>query len=217
VIPKIIWQTHEWEYQDLPYDYAMASLTWQNLNPDWEYRYVSAKDRVSHILEYDKDLLNFYEKCDGVTQADVWRYVVLYLYGGVYSDMDSMCKMSLTSMTDSLKIGKDLICVPMYDDGILTTGSYASVKELDIFKNLISTLFVEDQYYHLYGEKFFVGWEKISKFILEYKDRISFDFFGVIHGSHLAGQFNYSPDFNVRVNNKDIPYLDLAKKNNWSA
>jgi hypothetical protein len=217
VIPRIIWQTHEWEYQDLPYDYAMSSLTWQNINPDWEYRYVSAKDRISHIIEYDKNLLNFYQKCNKVTQSDIWRYVVLYLYGGVYSDMDSLCKMSLTNMIESLKIKKELICVPIFKDSSLVTGSYASVKKINIFKNLISTLFVEDKDYYRYGKEMHIGWEKISNFILQHKDQISFEFIGVIHGGHLENQYKYSRDFNVLVNNKHISYLDLAKTNNWNA
>ena len=37
---KIIWQTHKWEYEDLPDLYKKTSKTWQIMNPDWEYRYI---------------------------------------------------------------------------------------------------------------------------------------------------------------------------------
>lgn len=101
-IPKIIWQTHNYEYPDLPLYLKQISQTWKNLNPDWEYRYVSHTEREEIIKKYPI-LWKYYPTQDPVCQADMWRYVVTYEHGGVYADMDSICTKPLTYMLSSLE------------------------------------------------------------------------------------------------------------------
>lgn len=100
-IPKIIWQTHNYEYSDLPLHFKQIAQTWKNLNPDWEYRYVSHTEREEIIQKYPT-LWKYYPSQDGVCQADMWRYVVTYEHGGVYADMDSVCTQSITYMLNNL-------------------------------------------------------------------------------------------------------------------
>ena len=92
MIPKIIWQTHEWELEDLPDTFKKSVDSWKNMNPTWDYRYTSARKRLEHIRDYGgEEFLKFYKDCNRLTQADLWRYVVLYKFGGVYSDLDWEC------------------------------------------------------------------------------------------------------------------------------
>lgn len=213
-IPKIIWQTHEWEEAEIPYDYKMASLTWKNLNPEWEYRYVSAEKRREQVKDYDQNILNFYDKCSGISQSDIWRYIVLYQYGGVYSDMDSMCSMSLNNMLTHFPISKDVVCVPM-SENFLITGTYAAKAKSNIFKYVIEEISYGDKILFDYGKDFHIGWENIAPAILKNKEYIDFLFLGVFHGGHLGGEFKYSSDFDVRINNNFYKYSDLAITNNW--
>ena len=118
-IPKIIWQTHEWDYASLPEMYLKTSNTWRLFNQDWEYKYVSGKERKEQVAEEFPefiDLYNQYHKLNdlieknlamgikqnsllpGMAQADLWRFLVLHKYGGVYADMDSICIGSLDEM-----------------------------------------------------------------------------------------------------------------------
>lgn len=104
-IPKIIWQTHEYEYEDLPYPYNLNSLTWQEMNPDFEYRYASADQRHEDIKKYGADVLDFYLSIhsdlgldQNVLKADIWRYVVLRQFGGIYADLDSVCLNNLNKI-----------------------------------------------------------------------------------------------------------------------
>lgn len=101
-IPKVIWQTHNYEYDDLPLHFKKVSYTWQNLNPDWEYRFVSHIEREDIIKKYPT-LWKYYPTQDAVCQADMWRYVVTYEHGGVYADMDSICTKPITYLLDSLE------------------------------------------------------------------------------------------------------------------
>lgn len=99
MIPKILWQTHEWEYEDLPYPYNLNSLTWQQTNPDWDYRYVSSRERRQQVAELNPELLEFYDlEIRGMFQSDIWRYVVLNRYGGIFADLDAVCFNNLSKL-----------------------------------------------------------------------------------------------------------------------
>jgi hypothetical protein len=89
MIPKIIWQTHESTYDELPDLYKANSQTYKDLD-GWEYRYHSNADREIFIAEHFPQYLYLYSHIGpGMYRADFWRYLVLYKYGGFYADMDS--------------------------------------------------------------------------------------------------------------------------------
>jgi mannosyltransferase OCH1-like enzyme len=94
MIPKIIWQTYESEYKDLPPLALECANSWQEKNPDWEYRYISGKERADFILsnfgEEWFDIYNSYKA--NISKADLWRYMCLYVNGGLYADLDILCK-----------------------------------------------------------------------------------------------------------------------------
>lgn len=91
MIPKIIWQTHESNYKDLPDLYKTNSQTWKDGFPDWEYRYCSAEDRRNFIKEFFPEYLYIYDHIKyGIYKADFWRYLIVYQFGGLYADMDSI-------------------------------------------------------------------------------------------------------------------------------
>lgn len=90
MIPQIIWQTHECDYQDLPDLYKSNSQTWKDGFPDWEYRYSSSVDRDNFVEEFFPEYLQIFRHIrPGIYKADFWRYLVLYQFGGLYADMDS--------------------------------------------------------------------------------------------------------------------------------
>lgn len=227
MIPKIIWQTHEWEYEDLSYDFKMASLTWKNLNPDWDHRYVSKKDRVKHIEEYDKSLLKFYNSCDGITQSDIWRYVVLYLYGGVYVDMDTLACGKLNETVIEFDKSKNFFCMPQfYVDGkkSVVTGAHAAAAKSDICNKLIRDIclakndkaFSEDWIFEEHEERLRLGWNMISECILKYEDSIGFNFTDRVVRHYPSGKaFEYNPDIQVFFENHWFSYKDLSELNNW--
>lgn len=85
-IPKIIHQI--WIGGPLPDKYLSLQKSWQDKNPDWEYR-----------LWTDADLPSFpftnrsrFEKAVNVGEkADILRYEVLNQFGGLYVDTDFEC------------------------------------------------------------------------------------------------------------------------------
>lgn len=93
MIPKIIWQTYEQEFEELA-DYITETVdTWKIKNPDYEYRYASSDTRNKFVLDsFGQEWLDLFVGCPiPVMRADIWRYMVLYKVGGIYADIDTVC------------------------------------------------------------------------------------------------------------------------------
>jgi hypothetical protein len=154
MIPKIIWQTYECDYEDLPKYLKEYSKTFIDLNPNWKYIYHSAKQREEFVLNnFGKEWLNLFNSCPiPVMKADIWRYMVAYINGGVYSDIDSICTKSLDSWTN---IDYDLIVCEDGDGFSYCNGAWASTPKNDIILNVLN--YVKEQLIKKeYNDKFFV-------------------------------------------------------------
>jgi hypothetical protein len=110
---KIIWQHHKWEYEDLPELYKKTSQTWQIMNPDWEYRYVSDKGILNEIQKLNNPelLKHFSKEPYGMGQSDVYREAMVYEYGGLWADLDSVCLFPIDKVIEYNQ-DKDMICIP---------------------------------------------------------------------------------------------------------
>lgn len=120
MIPKHIYQTHEWNYEDLPENFAKTSETWQKINPDFEYTYHNREQRDSFVRDFDNDMWNLYENVDPCAQADIWRYVILYKNGGHYADMDSVCTTSLGEWHENVLRSYNDFAIPFGTGGDLS-------------------------------------------------------------------------------------------------
>lgn len=66
--------------------------TWKDLNPGYEHRLYDAEDRQQFIRQNYPELLAVYISLStNVERADLWRYLALHKYGGVYADSDVRC------------------------------------------------------------------------------------------------------------------------------
>ena len=100
MIPKKLFQT--FETKDLPFGMSKACLSWQTKNPNWEYHFYDKHDRINFISKhFPKEVLEAYlTLVPGAFKADLWRYCVLYIYGGVYVDADTICEMPLDELIE---------------------------------------------------------------------------------------------------------------------
>lgn len=95
MIPKKIYQT--WYSKDIPY-YAKKNINkMKKINPDYEFLLYDDNDILEFIKkEYDNEILTAYEKLTvGASKADFFRYLILFKYGGIYLDLDSMIDKNL--------------------------------------------------------------------------------------------------------------------------
>ncbi len=90
-IPLKIFQT--WNTKLLPIYMKKNSQLLQKQNPQFEYYLFDDEDCLEFIHEYfDVSVENAFKKLiPGAYKADLWRYCVLYIHGGIYLDIKMKC------------------------------------------------------------------------------------------------------------------------------
>ena len=89
-IPKIIYQT--WKTKNLDQKLQNVIDKIQKLNPDYKILLFDDNDIENWIKENFENeiILNTFKKIKiGAGKADFWRYLILYMNGGIYLDIDS--------------------------------------------------------------------------------------------------------------------------------
>lgn len=141
MIPKTIWQTHSYFLEELPLFLKGPMLSWQENNKDYKHNYVNHIQRRSFIEDcFGPKWLSLYDQCESqVFQADMWRVLCIYEFGGVYADMDTLCLKDINSFID---LNKDFVCEAGFErkHGWINTSIFASKpkgKFITDLKNLI--------------------------------------------------------------------------------
>jgi len=144
MIPKIIWQTYESEYQDLPPLALECANSWQEKNPDWEYKYVSGKERAKFVLNnFGQEWFDIYNSYKtNISKADLWRYLCLYINGGLYADLDILCKESIGHFFD---LSHDFIASEEPNGPGYSQMIFASEANSVFLKNIINN--IKTKYY----------------------------------------------------------------------
>jgi mannosyltransferase OCH1-like enzyme len=101
---KNIFQT--WKNETVPDKWADAQKSVISMNPGWKYRLLTDSDNDSIVKNFFPD---FYETFISfkypIQRADAVRYCVLYLYGGIYIDLDYICNKSFDSIVLQKEVG----------------------------------------------------------------------------------------------------------------
>lgn len=143
VIPKIIHQTYK-NYK-LPETYKLCQDEIKKLHPDFEYRFYTDED-IDNIIK--NDFPEYYERFNElprmIMKIDMFRYFLMYKYGGLYVDMDYL-------MFKSFDILDKFVVIPTNKDVIngelISLGNcfFASVPNHPFWKNLIDSLHIIDR------------------------------------------------------------------------
>jgi alpha 1,6-mannosyltransferase len=80
---------------------ARNILSWKRFNPEYSVILYDDDDMREMFRVYRPDLLFAYDSLDHpVEKADFWRYLVVWVYGGVYVDSDVECVQSVRYWND---------------------------------------------------------------------------------------------------------------------
>ncbi len=109
-IPKIyhwIWLNFKDETQldtPIPTRYRQTIEETKMLNPDWTFIEWNGR-MIRNLLntQYPWFLPTFDAYKKPIQRADASRYFILYTYGGIYTDLDSICRKPLTPLLDKYK------------------------------------------------------------------------------------------------------------------
>ena len=87
IIPANIFQT--WHTKLLPPKMLFSISYIKKLNPNFKYYLFDDNDCREFIkTHFDSDVLNAFDTLiPGAYKADLWRYCVLYIHGGIYLDI----------------------------------------------------------------------------------------------------------------------------------
>jgi mannosyltransferase OCH1-like enzyme len=100
-IPKIIHQT--WKTNKLDPKLKLFTDTWKKINPDFEHRFYNDHKCFKFIYDNYPEYLDLYEDLKPIEKADIFRYLVLHKYGGIYADIDTECFKPIGSLLELFK------------------------------------------------------------------------------------------------------------------
>ena len=105
-IPQVLWQTGKGA---LSPEKRKAQQSWRNLNPYIRLEYHDDAAASKFILEnFGSHVHELYESFPlGVMRSDFWRYAVLFVNGGIYSDADTICKRPIDQWLPVLSYAKE--------------------------------------------------------------------------------------------------------------
>lgn len=91
MIPKIIHQT--WKNTKIPDNWIDAQKSCKILHPDYKYILWTHEDMDKFVKsEYPNFYKTYISYKYDIQRCDAFRYLVLYTYGGIYLDLDIVCK-----------------------------------------------------------------------------------------------------------------------------
>lgn len=146
-IPKIIWQTMK--TNQVPVIIKNYVDTWLIQNPEYEYRFYDDEDILAFFKNEFPEFLEGYKKLKyGASKADLWRYLIIYKYGGIYADMDCLCKTPMRKWIDpsalyvtQFGINKDLcqwLIISVPHNPIFIKAAYKSLENIEKSNHTVS-------------------------------------------------------------------------------
>lgn len=99
-IPRNIFQT--WSTKNISDSFRELTQSWINNNKNYSYFLFDDKYCEDFIKKnFDENVFKAYCRIiPGAFKADLWRYCMLYIYGGVYADIDTICNGSIDDFLD---------------------------------------------------------------------------------------------------------------------
>ena len=78
-----------WETKNLPINMYNNLILLHKMNPEFDIYLYDDQDRINFIKDnFDPDVLEAYNSLiPGAFRADLWRYCIIYKYGGIYIDI----------------------------------------------------------------------------------------------------------------------------------
>lgn len=96
MIPSIIHQT--WKNTVIPENWKEAVASCKEINGDLEYMQWTDASMEEFVKKNYSDFYPVYSSYKyPIQRCDAFRYLILYTYGGIYLDMDTVCKKTLKS------------------------------------------------------------------------------------------------------------------------
>lgn len=147
MIPKIIHQT--WKNKNIPAKWKEAVNSCKIINRGFKYILWTHKTMNKFVKKYYPNFYKIYKsyKYD-IQRCDAFRYLVLYKYGGIYLDMDIICKKKLFKF-----LNYDLVLALSYSiESYFTNAFFMVIPNNPFFKYCIDHLSENFNNYQYFGK-----------------------------------------------------------------
>lgn len=118
-IPRIIFQT--WKTHEVPHEWKHAQESIIQMNRTWKYVLLTDDDNLrivnTHFPDFTPYFVNFPHN---IQRADAIRYIIMYVYGGIYVDLDYVALRSF----DALALAKEVGLIPSNNVRSIVTNSF---------------------------------------------------------------------------------------------
>jgi mannosyltransferase OCH1-like enzyme len=139
-IPKIIhmmWLDKERPFEDVPIPekYQKFIQTWMKFNPDFKFMFWNGKSVFDLISQYFPQYLKIYTEMNpNICRCDLARMIVVYCFGGLYTDLDFYCFRNVSEVltgetyfiNEPYKNRNNKICLPFLIDYMICNGLFAA-------------------------------------------------------------------------------------------
>ena len=134
-IPKNIFQTHKSkEYILRKSKILNAVITWKQWEPEYKYYFYDDKACEKFMSEkMEPSVYQAYQRLPlPVMKADLFRYCVIFYYGGIYADSDTICLLK-----PHLFVNDSLLTIVPENDTHLCNWVFSAPKGSPILKKVI--------------------------------------------------------------------------------
>lgn len=101
MIPKVIHQSYKTVWH--PYRRCWQQ-SWIENHPAWVYCFYTDEDNCRIVRQHFPQFLAAYTSFpQGIMKADFCRFLYLYLWGGIYVDLDYVCLRAFDTLFDQIK------------------------------------------------------------------------------------------------------------------
>jgi mannosyltransferase OCH1-like enzyme len=135
MIPKNIYQTHKSiNYINTKPKLVTALKSWINHSKEFNYFFYSNEMCDNFIKNnFDEKVYKAYSRLPlAVMKADLWRYCIIYKYGGIYADTDTICKIN-----PNIFINDSLLTVAPENETHLCQWTFSAPANSPILKTII--------------------------------------------------------------------------------
>jgi mannosyltransferase OCH1-like enzyme len=135
VVPKNIFQTHKSKKYVLGKPKVLnAVLSWKKFESHYRYYFFDDQDCEKFMKnKMGGDIYQAYCRLPlAVMKADLWRYCVIYYYGGIYADTDTIC-----NLKPDFFINDSLLTVIPENDAHLCQWVFSAPRNSPLLKSVI--------------------------------------------------------------------------------
>ena len=139
-IPRIVHVTYK-SREELPTEWQESLKQWETVHPDWEVRFWSDADIEAFVHEQFPQVEELHKSYKYMIQrVDSVRYMILYHFGGVYSDMDIYPATALDNLLAQWEdAGKSVLLAETSNQGV-TNAFMASAPRTSFMQCVIENL-----------------------------------------------------------------------------